>query len=668
MDIGLVLKQIPLFSNLSAEQRHLIAARAQIIEYKKGQTIYKEGDPPNAFFCIVSGRAVILTRDAQAKETVLEYLHRGKYFGMISLLTGEPHSVTATALNDCLVLKIDKNDFDYILRKVPLLAIDLSLTLSRRLKRKDIHRKTIFESTIISIFSAAGQMGKTIYALNLVLSLKKETAKSIILLDIGLKGKPPSIPMKLDITYQPQELGLSDASFEVTRINEYILKDKLGIDLLCLSYQAEDESSMNRLLGILSVLVNDYHYIILDLPTGLDKAVFSILNQSDLIHIIAGPDIIQLKRTARLIYRLKKEFEFKEEKIKVILNDYKLSLLSPQQRAGILRHEIFATLPRIEYGQPHRLILDMPDCEYAKVIRRISRQLGECTVGLALGVGAAFGLCHIGVLKVIEKEKIPIDMISGSSIGAVIAALWAAGYSASVIEEIAAEFKDSQLIMQLLDLTFPRLGFIKGYRIYKLLKKYLGNKTFYDVKLPLKVLASNIKSKESIAIDKGPLVEAVMASCAMPGVFRPVRFKEELLLDGGVLNPLPVEALLASGIKKIIAVNVTPSREDLLRACEDMKTKTPEVKEKIKRRFGLFGFKWYIKDLFKTNIFDFIFGSIEIMQSEIAKKEATLADIVLHPDTSGLKWLEFHKAEDFIKRGEEETHKNLDRIWQLIRE
>lgn len=668
MDVALVLKQIPLFAALSDEQRKVIQERAQIVEYKKGETIYKEGDPANAFFCIVSGRVVISTRDNYGKDAVLEYIHRGKYFGMISLLTGEPHSVTAVALNDCLILKIDNNDFDYILRKVPVLAIDLSLTLSRRLKRKDLHQKTIFESTILSIFSSSQKMGKTIYALNLALSLKKETAKSIILLDIGLKDKVHSIPVKLGINYKPAEVDLSDSIPDITNIKNYILKDNLGIDLLCISYEQEDESCINRLLGILSILVNDYHYIILELPSDLDKAIFNTLNQSDLIHMVSGPDIIELKRTSRLIERLRQEFEFKTEKIKVIINDYSLSDLSPHQKIEILSREVFATLPRIEYEQPQRTILDVPECEYARVIKRISRQLGERTVGLALGVGAAYGFCHIGVLKVIEKEKIPLDMISGSSIGAFIAALWASGYSAGQITEIAKEFKDSRMIFQLIDLTFPRLGFIKGYRIRRFLRKSLGNKTFYDLKLPLKILASNVKTKESIVIDKGPLVDAVMASCAMPGVFRPVRFKEELLLDGGVLNPLPVKALVAAGIKKIIAVNVTPSREDLLKEYEKIKDKTKQVKQDIKRKFGLFGFKRRIKDIFNINIFDFIFGSIEMMQSEIAQKEAKLADIVLHPDTSGLNWLEFQRAEEFIERGEQETRHNLDKIWQLIKE
>lgn len=666
MEIKEALEQIPLFANFSPEQKKLLQERSVLSEYKKGATVYKEADPANAFFCLVSGRVVISTKDVHGKDTILEYLHRGKYFGMISLLTGDSHSVTAVALNDSLILKIEKNNFDYLLKKIPALAIDLSLTLSRRLKRKDLHQKTIFESTIVSVFSSSEHVGKTVYTLNLALSLKKETAKSTVVIDIVSEDKTQIIPKKLELDYQPIKIDISQPLPDAANIKHYLNKTNFGVDLLCISYEAKDASNINKLLGILSILVNDYHYIILDLPSGLDKTIFNILNQSDLIHLVSGPDTVQLKRTGKLIERLKKEFEFKEEKAKVVINDYRLSNLSMTQRRLILGQNIFATLPKIEDHDPHRVVLDEPMSEYAKVIKRISRQLGECTLGLALGVGAAYGLCHIGILKTIEKEGIYIDMVSGSSIGAFIAALWAAGYQAADIENIVREFKDTRLIFQLVDLTFPRLGFIKGHRLSSFLKKYLGNRTFYDLKLPLKILASNIKTKESIIIDKGPLVKAVMASCAMPGVFRPVRFKEELLLDGGILNPVPVEVLIKSKINKIIAVNLTPSREDILVTCEKMQEKIPQIKQNIKRKFGIFGFKWCIKDLFKTSIFDFIFGSIEIMQSEIAKKETNLADIVLHPDTSGINWLEFSKVDELIKRGEQEAEKNIAKIKQLI--
>lgn len=661
-----LVKDIPLFSQFTPGELALIMQRCRLVEYKKGQLIYAQGAPASAFYCIVSGRVLIYTEDKKANRSVLEYLHRGSYFGIISLLTDEPHSVSAQAINDCLALAIEKNDFDFLLKNIPRLAIDLSRSLSRRLKRKDIHQKTIFESTVISVFSSYSRAGKTTYALNLSLSLAKETRKSVVILDILPKEALHSLPAKLSLE-QPRIFDLSSSRPDGWK--EFIMHSAFSLDLLCFYYEDENDACIGKLVEILSILVNDYHYIILDLPSVMDRSIINMLNQSDLVHILSSPDELDLKKTNNLSQRLKNEFNFDAQKIKIIINEYKLAKIDHQRQTELLGSEIFATVPRINFESGQRLIFDEPDSEYSRAIRRISRQVGDCLVGLVLGVGVGYGFCHIGVLKVIEDERIPIDVIAGSSIGALIASLWATGMTSSQILEITREFNEPKHIWGLVDFTFPRLGFIKGDKLHRFLKRHLGEKTFYDVRLPLKIIASDLRRKEPRILDKGSLVDAIMASCSMPGVFAPFKFKEEVLFDGGIIYPLPTEALFKSGIKKIIAVNVTPSREDVLRQVdrlkEDMVSPASPAGAK-KGEWMSLGVK--IKNIFKTNIIDIIFSSVEALQSEVAKKEEELADVVLHPDTQGLFWLELHKAGEFSRRGEIEARRNLDKIWQLVNE
>jgi NTE family protein len=666
IDQDLIIRDFPLFTGLSRSECKMIKERSQLVSYKKGEIIYAEGSPPSAFYCLILGRILIYTKDSEGNRNILEYLHHGKYFGVISLLTNEQHSVTAQATNDCSLLVIKKEDFDFIINKIPRLAIDLSRTLSRRLKRKDIHQKTIFESTIVSVFSSYSQAGKTVYALNLALSLKKETRKSVIIVDILPVDKIHSLPRRLG-NLEQKILDLSKSFSDNSGLSkDFIVTSKFGVDLLCFYYDPENELCVKRLVGALSGLVNDYHYIVLDLPSLMDRNILSILNQSDIIHLLSGPDDLDLKKTHNLTKRLMDEFDFQEDKIKMVINEYKLSKITPMEQAQILGRNIFATLPRIEFESTDRLVLDNPDCEYSKAVRRIARYISESMVGLVLGVGVGYGFCHIGVLKVIEEEKIPIDIISGSSVGSLIASLWAIGKTSSEILEITSEFKEPKHIWGLVDFTIPQLGFLKGNKLHRFLKKHLGDKTFYDVRLPLKIIASDVKRKEPRILDKGFLIDAVMASCAMPGVFKPFRFKEDLLFDGGVTSPLPTESLFNMGVKKIIAVNVTPSREDILRQYERIKEDMRlNLVNGIKKK-GWFNLGNYFKNSFGTNILDIIFSSVEILQSEVAKKEAQLADVVLHPDTSGLYWLELHKAREFAKRGEEEARRNLDKIWQVI--
>ncbi|MGE5309422.1 MAG: patatin-like phospholipase family protein [Deltaproteobacteria bacterium] len=661
-DYRSILKDVPLFAGLADRDLRFIRERSQTVEFKKGQTIYKEGSDPSFFYLILRGRVVISALDAEGRQNVLEYLHRGKYFGIISMLTSEPHSVTAKALNDCALLTIGRKDFDLLLKKIPPIAVDLSRTLSRRLKRKDSHPKSIFESTIIAVMSSLPQVGKTLYASNLAFSLSKETHKSIVILDICPKEKIHRMPGIL--THGGYKVCELTGKARLPGFSRILFRDRYGIDLAYLTYSKSNQAWPRNVVDILSSLVNDYHYIILDLPCCREQTVLSILNQADIIHILTSPRTADLKSTARLIRKLEGEFRFPRGKIKVIVNQKKTRRTDSGQRDEALGHPVFATLPPMAAAASGRLVLEKPAADYSRVIKRISRQEGDRLIGLALGVGVAYGFCHIGVLKVIEEEKIPIDIVSGSSMGAVIAALWATGNSSAEIQQrLTKEFREPTHIWSLLDFTFPLLGFVKGDKLYRFLKRQIGNATFRDVKVPLKIVASEVKRKESRVLDQGTIVDAVMASCAMPGVFTPFRLNQEMLFDGGVINPLPTEPLLEAGAKKIIAVNVTPSREDILSHYE-------ELKESLsgKKPASWFRIKDYLKDKFKNNLLDSIFSSFEIMQSEVARKEALLADVVLHPDLTGMHWLELHRSAEFARKGEEEARRNLDRIWKVINE
>ncbi|MCM8820133.1 MAG: patatin-like phospholipase family protein, partial [Candidatus Omnitrophica bacterium] len=168
--------------------------------------------------------------------------------------------------------------------------------------------------------------------------------------------------------------------------------------------------------------------------------------------------------------------------------------------------------------------------------------------------------------------------------------------------------------------------------------KIFGNKTFYDVKRNLKIVAFDFTTKQATVIDSGPIYKAVAASCAMPGIFEPVKFKEEFLLDGGILNPLPTRILLNYNVSKVIAVNITPTQEEICREYQRHN---------------------------KHHIFDFIFGSIETMQREFINKALLLADVVIHPNLEGIGWMEFEKADEIIKRGKIATIEKIEEIKQL---
>ena len=153
-------------------------------------------------------------------------------------------------------------------------------------------------------------------------------------------------------------------------------------------------------------------------------------------------------------------------------------------------------------------------------------------------------------------------------------------------------------------------------------------------------LSKDFRRRQSVILDKGLIYKAVAASCAFPGIFEPVGSTKKLLLDGGVLNPLPTKILLDAKAHKIIASNISLSQEEALRHYAAR----------------------------KLHIFDFIFGSIETMQQQFVQQAIKIADVVIHPHLEGLGWLEFDKIEELIERGETAARNKLAEIKRLVNE
>lgn len=663
-DRAFIVNYAPIFAHLDTVGKNLIIEKSKVVEYKKGDIVYKKADPPDAFYCVITGRVRIFNY-ADEKKNTLEYLNCGKYFGMISVLTGEPHSVNAEAANDSKILRISKEDFKEILERIPKLAIDLSKALSRRLRKKDIHEKKIFESNIISIFSALPEVGRTAYAVNLAHSLNKETGKNVIL--ISVREREENLIHQLDLV---SVNFITDSS-----IKGAIVRDQpSALDSLNLKHESGHGAYFNNFNALLTYLTGEYHFIIVDLPVLKDQCIFQILNQSDSVHIITDYDIYDLQQTRYLISELFQKINYPQDKIKVITNAGKYAKTRDYEKVfRYLDYKVFATLPTVPLLTA-RIVLDAPDTEYAKSIRRVAREVGDVRVGLALSGGAAFGIAHMGVIKALEKENIPIDMVVGSSIGALVGALWAVGLNSEELEKIGMEFNNNKkrVFKLLVDPCFPKLSLAKGRSIRKFLLKHLGKKTFQDIKFPLKIIACNVSKREEIIYDSGSLVDAVMASIAIPGVFAPVKVNNDLIMDGGIVEPVPVGALVKMGIKKSIAVNVFPSPEDIAHSYEFNLKRADEEKQKAASK-GFFSKICYnvaarLNGMFFPNIFDVIVNSIQTMEYVIAEINCQAADVVLRPVVIGVDWFEFFKSEALIKKGEEETIKALSAIKKVISE
>ncbi len=177
-------------------------------------------------------------------------------------------------------------------------------------------------------------------------------------------------------------------------------------------------------------------------------------------------------------------------------------------------------------------------------------------LGLALSGGGARGIAHIGVLKALEHANIQIDYLAGTSMGGLISAVYAAGLTPAEIESIALEYRQARKLLKLADPTIPRQGLFHGKQMHVFFEKHLQDYKFSDLRIPLTLVAVDLNSKKEVHLNEGSVADAVRATVSVPGVFAPIEHDGQRLVDGGILNNLPVDIVRQMGADIVLAVDI----------------------------------------------------------------------------------------------------------------
>lgn len=260
-------------------------------------------------------------------------------------------------------------------------------------------------------------------------------------------------------------------------------------------------------------------------------------------------------------------------------------------------------------------------------------------VGLALGGGAAKGMAHIGVVEVLQEEGIPIDLIAGTSMGGLVGALCALGRDCRLIKDEALKINVMKMLSWA-DLAVPKSGLFGGKAVIHLLEKMMGDDLKFDeLPVPLALVATDINSGEEVVIKEGSVLDGVRATISVPGIFTVTKWRERYLVDGGLVNPVPVSVAREMGADFVIAVNVMP---DVAEHARQLKNEKTTLKE--------------------PNIFHVLLQSLYISSYVIARDSAQGADIAINPDTSAISAGEFHRAREFIELGENAARQALPEI------
>ena len=251
-------------------------------------------------------------------------------------------------------------------------------------------------------------------------------------------------------------------------------------------------------------------------------------------------------------------------------------------------------------------------------------------VGLALGGGAARGLAHIGVLEVLEKEGIPIDMIAGTSMGAIIGGVYAKTGNAKAMKPVAISFGFRKM-RYFSDFTIPRTGIIKGRRIEDELKTVIGaNTEFHDLRIPFSCVAVDIDNGEEVVIKEGKVWEAMRASSSIPVIFTLAKWQGRNLVDGGLMNPVPTKTVRDMGADFVISVNVLPYKA--------------------------------VGDNREPSIFSIMLKAFYILDSKFIETSLSAADAVIEPDVVHIAFTDFQRAEECIEAGVSAAKKMVPQI------
>lgn len=250
-------------------------------------------------------------------------------------------------------------------------------------------------------------------------------------------------------------------------------------------------------------------------------------------------------------------------------------------------------------------------------------------IGLALGSGGARGFAHIGVIKVLEEANIPIHCITGSSMGALVGAFYGSGYSPKQMKKMAIHFQRKYF----LDFTVPKMGLISGEKVKQLIRILTKGKNIEDLNPALAIVATDLLKGEKVVFTEGEIATAVRASISIPGIFVPENVNGRLLVDGAVVDRIPVKELKKMSADIVIAVDVSFF----------------EVEPQI------------------TSIFDVIMQSMDIMEREMVRFREIESDIMIKPMINQYSSTAFKNIDMIIQHGEEATKKKLPQIFELLK-
>jgi NTE family protein len=630
------LSTIPIFSFLTKDELGEIQTHFVEETFQKGDTVCAVGEPGDVFYVILSGELEVWGGEPELRRTGT--LTSRDFFGEMALLQGGKRTATVIASRRTRALSLDKASFDRFFLRNPKALEYFARVLCKRLASVTRGDTGETQNLVISVTGRPGLKGKTLVSRAVGCLLKDLAGLDVIVIEVYPRTEAPR-----ELIDDLLRDDLEEIPAELRRALEPDPKHPTFLSLGARPGQSPDfyAERTSNLVGKLNDLFN---VVLLDLGCEIPELVDSAHRFSDvLLEIADSPEgVISPQLSSTRSHR--------------IINLYNSSSVA----IPISNCEPFVipSSPILSSADAVTTIRENPHLPGSVPLHRLTRKLLGATVGLALGGGAAFGISHLGVLKVLQDNRIPIDLIAGCSQGSIIGVGFAAGIPVDEMIAIARKLGQRRNFFMAMDFTLLGPGILAGNRVIEIFNPYLKEKeTFEDLVYPCRAIATDIESGERIAIGSGRLDQAYRASASVPMVFSPLSADGRALVDGGVTDPVPAETVQEMGADLSVAVNVVPP---MRRGVTTVMNRT----YKQLNRLNPLSYLGSNQDL--PNMFDIVMNSMQILQYELGNFKAINADVLINPDLSDFTWIEYYRAQELIDRGVEAAERALPAIEKVL--
>jgi NTE family protein len=577
-NIAAFLASSPVFSELPADQLEQIASLFRVEKYSAGTVVMRQGERSETVYFIRSGEMAVRIQRGNWRETIA-YLKPPEIFGELSFVTGRPSVADMEVLVDAELLLLHREMVPKLPEHREAILRSLMRVIAGRLQDTVSRGSKLRETPVVLLLPSRGWEAPRSFPWELSLSLARQTGRKTLLTVIG--------------GTQQEAIREISPGFAKTRIPGGI----------------SGESGRSELARRLTEWKSEFDNVLLVLEENQELADSIGQFATWTGHLLGpGENVPSGQATQRFVV---------QSAIRPML-----PFLSGSQQlifdASVSESEHLADRPATP--------------RFRRTVDSIARCIAESQVGLALGGGAAWGWAHIGVLSVLEEAGLPIDVVTGCSMGSVIGAFYSAGFSVEDLKRIADTYRHRT--RRFIEWRLWKMCLINEKKVRKTFHQFFGDQEVNQTQVPFWANAVDIRTGKEYTIKDGSLVECVRSSIALPGLLSPAARRSHLLVDAGIMDPVPVLPLRNMGCHFAIGINAMAKLES----------------QEVSNRYPF-------------NALDVLTRSMFLMGHEIGQARAEqAADIVFTPELGNITMLQFSRSPEIIECGRRATEERLPGI------